>query len=117
GDRSRLHRPDPDGQVPVALLLFQQDDRAVGRHLDTDADDLHPPHWSSVLARAQRLPVPLWAPGPLSEPNHSSCQTTPVIDRKPSAAPSLRRARPVMYPDGAAVKPVPPPSVRLPPGW
>src|SRR3984885_3864697 len=60
GDRGRLHRPDPDGQVPVTLLFFQQDDRAVGRHLDTDADDLHPPHWSSALAPPQRRPVPLY---------------------------------------------------------
>src|ERR1700743_174264 len=75
----RRPRPDPDGQVPVALLLFEQDNRAVGRHLNPDADDLHPPHWSSVLARAQRYPVPMRTPGPLSEPNHSSCQTTPAI--------------------------------------
>src|SRR5271166_1585493 len=49
GDRCCRDRPDPDGQVSIALRLFQQDDGAVRWHLDPDADDLHLPHYSSVL--------------------------------------------------------------------
>src|SRR5215471_11223536 len=49
GDRRRLDRSDPDRQVPVALRLLKQDDGAVRWHLDPDADDLHLPHYSSVL--------------------------------------------------------------------
>src|ERR1700743_260382 len=56
---------------------------------------------------------PVWTPGPLSEPNPSSCQTTPVIARKPSAAPGLPRTHQVVYldpvyPNRGAVTPVPP---------
>src|SRR6201994_139173 len=51
GDRGGFDGTDPDGQVPVTLCLLQQDDRAVGRHLDPDADDLHLPHYSSILTR------------------------------------------------------------------
>src|ERR1700750_89919 len=49
GDRRCLDRSDPDGQVPVALRLLEQDNGAVRWHLDPDADDLHLPHYSSVL--------------------------------------------------------------------
>src|ERR1700730_4845756 len=49
GDRRCLDRSDPDRQVPVALRLLEQDDGAVRWHLDPDADDLHLPHYSSVL--------------------------------------------------------------------
>ena len=37
------------GRYLIALRLFQQDDGAVRWHLDPDADDLHLPHYSSVL--------------------------------------------------------------------
>jgi len=52
GDRGRLHRSDPDRQVPLPLHLLQQDDGVIRRHLNPDADDLHLPHSGSVLACA-----------------------------------------------------------------
>src|SRR3712207_9110650 len=39
GDRRRLDRADPDGEVPLALRLLEQQDRLVPGQLDSDADD------------------------------------------------------------------------------
>src|SRR5579872_2002489 len=52
GDRRRLHRADPNRQVPFPLRLFEQDDGLVRGHLDPDAYDLHLPHGGSVLTCA-----------------------------------------------------------------
>src|SRR6266699_513311 len=79
GDRCCLDRSDPDRQVPVALRLLEQDDGAVRWHLDPDADDLHLPHYSSVLTC---LGTSAWPPLPL--PRYT--RNRPEADRSPPAA-------------------------------
>src|SRR5580692_8426326 len=79
GDCRCLDRPDPDGQVPITLRLLEQDDGAVRRHLDPDADDLHLPHCSSVLTC---LASPFWPPLPL--PRYT--RNRPEADLRPPAA-------------------------------
>src|SRR5207342_3804682 len=76
GDRRCLDRSDPDRQVPVALRLLEQDDGAVRWHLDPDADDLHLPHYSSVLTCLGNL---CWPPLPL--PRYT--RNRPAAHRRP----------------------------------
>src|SRR5215472_2497895 len=78
GDRRGLDRPDPDGQVPVPLRLLQQDDGAIRRHLNPDADDLHLPHRSSILTCLANL---CWPRLPL--PRYT--RNRPEADRSPPA--------------------------------
>src|SRR3984957_6854368 len=78
GDCRCLDRPDPDGQVPVPLRLLEQDDGAVRRHLDPDADDLHLTHCRSVLTC---LASPFWPPVPL--PRYT--RNRPEADLRPPA--------------------------------
>src|SRR3984885_8036660 len=78
GDCRSLDRPDPDWQVAIPLRLLEQDDGAVRRHLDPDADDLHLPHCSSVLTC---LASPCWPPLPLP----SDTRNRPEADLRPPA--------------------------------
>ena len=81
-DGGGLDRADPDRQIAVARGLLQQDDRLVGRELDSDTDHGELDHSETPLRSCERLPK-TYTGDARASPDQSPADQPPSAGRSP----------------------------------